>query len=59
MHKPTYQDFQEARPEELKKTYKLNDRQLEMAKRNVMYGANQNQMRKEYDKFYKRNRRDV
>ena len=58
MRKPTYTDFQEAKPEELKRVYKLNDRQLEMAKRDVLYGANQSQMRTEYDKFYKRNRRD-
>lgn len=58
MKKPTYNDFQEAKPEELKRVYKLDDRQLEMAKRDVMYGANQAQMRTEYDKFYRRNRRD-
>lgn len=57
--KPTYNDFQSGKPEELKKTYKLNDRQLEMAKRDVMYGATQSDMRKEYDKFYRRNRRDA
>jgi len=57
-HKPTFNDFQVAKPEELKKTYKLNDRQLEMAKRDVLYGASQNDMRREYDKFYRRNRKD-
>jgi len=57
--KPTFNDFRDAKPEELKKTYGLNDRQLEMAKRDVFYGANQVQLRQEYDKFYKRTRRDA
>jgi len=57
--KPTYNDFQEAKPAELMKTYKLNERQLEMAQRHACYGAGQNDLRKEYDKFYRRNRRDA
>jgi hypothetical protein len=55
-NKPTYNDFQEAKPSDLKRVYKLDDRQLEMAKRDVLYGANQAEMRSEYDKFYRRNR---
>ena len=57
--KPTYNDFRDAKPEELKKVYKLDHRQLEMAHRDVCYGANQVQLRGEYDKFYRRNRRDA
>lgn len=57
--KPTFNDFNNARPTELMKTYKMNARQLEMAHRNVMYGANQQLMRSQYDKFYRRNRKDA
>ena len=56
--KPTYTDFQEAKPEEIKKVYKLNDRQLEMAKRDVYYGATQEELRQHYEGFYRRNRKD-
>lgn len=58
-NKPTYSDFRDAKPAELMKTYKLTPSQLEMAQRNVNYGANQVELRKEYDKFYRRNRSDV
>lgn len=57
--KPTYNDFREAKPQEIMKTYGLNERQLEKAHRDVLYGANQKEMSKEYDKFYRRNRRDA
>lgn len=56
--KPTYNDFRDAKPGELMKTYRLNPRQLEMAQRDVCYGAGQNDLRREYDKFYRRNRSD-
>ncbi len=56
---PTYNDFRDAKPKELMKTYKLNERQLEMAQRRVCEGASQNDLRKEYDSFYRRNRRDA
>lgn len=56
--KPTFNDFKNARPKELMKTYKLTPRQLEMAQREVCYGASQTQLRGEYEKFYRRNRRD-
>jgi hypothetical protein len=57
--KPTYRDFQEASPKELQKTYKLDQRQLEMAQRRVMDGAGQEDIRKNYEPFYRRNRRDA
>lgn len=57
--KPTYRDFQEASPRELQKTYKLDQRGLENVQRAVMPGANQNDLRKGYEQFYRRNRRDA
>ncbi len=57
--KPTYNDFKEAKPSELMKTYKLDQRGLEQAQRAVLEGARQSDMRKEYDQFYRRNRRDA
>lgn len=59
MRKPTYNDFRDAKPTELMKTYKLNARQLEMAQRAVNPGATQHELRSEYEKFYRRNRRDA
>ena len=57
--KPTYNDFREAKPKELMRVYKMNPRQLEMAHRDVLSGAKTVEMRKEYDKFYRRNRADA
>lgn len=57
--KPSYQDFRDGKPSELMKTYRLTPRQLEMAQRRVNPGASQNDLRNEYDKFYRRNRRDA
>lgn len=56
---PTWNDFKDARPAELKKTYKLNDRQLENAYRNHLDGASAGERRSMYDKLYRRNRSDV
>lgn len=56
---PTYNDFKEGSPKELMKTYKISQRELEMAQRKALYGANQNDLRKEYDQFYRRNRKDA
>ena len=56
---PTWNDFNSARPAELKKTYKINDRQLENAFRNHLDGANANERRSMYDKLYRRNRIDA
>lgn len=57
--KPTFNDFRDAKPKELMKTYRLNERQLEMAQRRVCEGASQQDLRKEYEKFYRRNRFDA
>jgi hypothetical protein len=57
---PTFNDFETVSPKELQKHYKLDQRALENAHRKtVCDGASQAQMRKEYDKFYRRNRRDA
>jgi len=57
--KPTYNDFRDAKPSEIMKTYKLDQRGLENAHRDIMYGAGQHEMRGYYDKFYRRNRQDA
>lgn len=57
--KPSWNDFQEAKPSELKKTYNLNDRQLEQSYRKHLVGASTPEYRKEYEKLYRRNRRDA
>ena len=56
---PTWNDFQEAKPSELKKSYKLNDRQLENAYRKHLHGASTPEYRKAYEMLYRRNRRDA
>lgn len=56
---PTFNDFNSASPKELQKHYKLDQRALENAHRKTLDGASQSDMRKEYDKFYRRNRRDA
>jgi hypothetical protein len=56
---PTYSDFRDGTPRELMKTYKLSPRQLEVAQRKVNPGYSQNDMRKAYDTFYRRNRKDA
>lgn len=56
---PTWNDFDSAKPAELKKTYKLNDRQLENSYRKHLNGANANERRAMYDKLYRRNRSDI
>lgn len=56
---PTWNDFHEAKPAELKKTYKLNDRQLENAYRKHLDGANAGERRGMYENLYRRNRRDI
>lgn len=57
--KPTYRDFQEGSPKEIQKTYGLDQRQLEQAQRSTMDGYTQKDLNKEYEKFYRRNRRDA
>lgn len=56
---PTWNDFQEAKPSELTKTYNMDYKQLEMAHRKHLDGADVPQMRIEYEKLYRRNRRDA
>jgi hypothetical protein len=56
---PTINDFNEATPKELMKTYKLDQRGLENAQRRVMDGAGQQDFKKAYEPFYRRNRRDA
>lgn len=58
-HKPTYRDFQEASPKDIQRIYKLDQRGLENAQRKVMYGASQEDLRKAYEPFYRRNRRNT
>lgn len=55
---PTWNDFQEAKPSELKKTYKLNDRQLEQAYRKQIDGAGTSERRQQYENLYRKNRND-
>ncbi len=56
---PTWNDFHEARPAELKKTYKLSDRQLENSYRKHLHGASTPEYRKAYEMLYKKNRKDI
>jgi hypothetical protein len=58
MGKPTWQDFKDGRPKELMKTYKLTPKQLEIAHRKHLDGANQAERRQEYDQLYRKNRSD-
>jgi hypothetical protein len=54
---PTIRDFETAHQSELKKTYKMSDRQLEVSYRDHLYGSKQHEMRKEYEKFYLRKKK--
>lgn len=54
MKKITWNDLQTASQSDLKKTYKLSDRQLEVAVRNHLDGANATERRKVYQDFYSR-----
>lgn len=56
---PTWNDFQDAKPAELVKTYKINYRELEIAHRKHLEGASMVEMRNEYDALYRRNRKDA
>ena len=56
---PTWRDYQTAKPAELKKVYKLNDRQLENGYRKHLNGANTPEYRKAYEMLYRRNRNDA
>lgn len=52
MAKVTWNDLHEAEPKELKKTYKLSDRQLEHQLRNHLDGAKQSERRDLYEVTY-------
>lgn len=52
--KIAWNDFQNATQQELKKVYKMNDRQLERQLRDHLCGADANQRRKAYENFYSR-----
>jgi hypothetical protein len=52
MSKPTWNDLHEAKPAELKKTYGLNDKQLEVAVRKHWDGANASERRGLYETVY-------
>lgn len=52
MTKVTWNDLHEATFKEIKKTYKLNDQQLEKAVRKHMDGANASDRRELYSKIW-------
>lgn len=52
MSKPTWNDLHEAPQKDLKRIYKLNDRQLEQQVRRHWDGANMTERRKLYEKVY-------
>jgi hypothetical protein len=52
MGKVTWNDIKEATSHELKKVYKLDDRQLENQVRSHLYGANQTERRSKYQELY-------
>ena len=54
MSKVTWNDINNASQTELKKTYKLDSRQMEQAVRKHLDGANATERRDVYNKFYSR-----
>lgn len=52
--KVTWNDLHNATQQELKKTYKLTDRQLEHQIRSHLDGANATERRREYDQLYRK-----
>lgn len=57
---PTFNDFNSASPKELQRHYGLSDRSLEKQfRRKALDGATQREMRREYEKFYTRNRKNA
>ena len=54
MPKVTWNDLQNGSQSDLKKTYKLDNRQLEVAVRKHLHGANAQERRSVYEKFYSR-----
>ena len=58
MSKVTWNDLKNATPSELKKTYKLNDRQLENQVRKHMDGANHAERRGLYETVWANKKQD-
>jgi hypothetical protein len=54
---PTYNDLMTGTSAELKKTYKITDRQLEVATRRQMDGANSQERREFYESVYNTKRK--
>lgn len=54
MTKVTWNDLQNASQKELKKTYKLNNREMEKAVRQHLDGANTQERREVYQNFFLR-----
>jgi hypothetical protein len=54
MSKVTWNDIQNATQAELKKTYKLDARQMEQSVRKHLDGANAQERRQVYQNFYSR-----
>lgn len=54
MAKVTWNDIESGSQADLKKTYKMTDRQLEQSVRNHIGGANAQERRKVYQQFYSR-----
>lgn len=52
MKKIHFNDFINATPSEIKKVYKLNDRQMEQSLRRHLDGADASQRRQVYEKVY-------
>lgn len=52
MKGPTWNDLRNATPSELKKTYKMNDRQLEQGVRQHLQGADASERRQVYETVY-------
>ena len=52
MSKPTYGDIINESPTELKKFYKLSERQLEQNVRKHLHGAGRPEMNRMYEKIY-------
>lgn len=49
---PTYNDVIQESATDLKRFYKLSERQLEQNVRKHLYGANRSEMNKMYEKIY-------
>ena len=58
MSKVTWNDLKDAKPSELKKTYKLNDRQLENQVRKHMDGASPAERRGLYETVWANKKQD-